>query len=424
MMVYGFAVLLLYMILVMDILKPEKLVDKLKKDIYSCLKKNNVREALYHIEQLSDVAKKTTAEMDSVTAVTCIRAIAGTVQKTKFSDEQQGHWYIEQIIATLHGLALVAFNTKEHGIADIIINEMTGIANFVIQEKDYSSAEHIVETSSVIVSSSLIGRKQLMTVQKIMIHLESIIMQVVSIAPSDQGARSLIIKTFKTINFLGKQIITSESLGITFVAKYMITGGLGVALATLAEKRCDKLVPDIFYEYTDLVARILRKGEIKNIITITTWMRKQLIEKDANSDKVFILLKTYLVMAGVAVYLKSFDHASIIIKALGKYFPPNPELLEELKGEELTLRFLFDYHRPDKYLQEAFHVWDIFHKAATTIGDEVVVNVSIDEVLQNKDKWDSLFDGISVEDFVNGDEIPEEIEEEIITAEDLSEESI
>lgn len=415
---YGFIILLVYIFNVIQILKPEKLVERIKGEIYSKLHKEHFREALYLIERLGDVAKKTTLEMDSVTAVSCVRVIAGTVYNTEITEPERRHWYMEQIIANLNGVASVAFNQKEHGIAEVIVDELTNIANFSIQKGDFSTAEYIVETFSVIVSASLLGQKQLMTVQKITERMEDIALQVINIAANTQAA-GLITKVFKTINFLGKQIMDTEPLGVTFVAKYMVTGGLGAVLATIGEKRCDKVVPEIFYEYVDLIVRVMRKGETKNIITITTWMRKHLLEEDVDSGKVFLLLKVYLVMAGVAIYLKRYDKSSLIIKALGKYYPTDEALLRELQEEQLVVRHFFDYHRPEKYLQEAYYIWDIFHHACKNYAEEVNTQISLDDIYQNMNNWESLFDGLPVEEIFTSDDLPQNIDQEIITVEDI-----
>ena len=407
-MVYGFIILLIYIFKIVEMLKPDHLVVNLKKEIYEELRLHKLTEAILHMERLSDVAKKTTLDMDSVTAVACVRAISSTGSSAKFETKQQQIWFLEHIVANLHGAAVVALNQKVNIVAEVIIDEFTKLANYSIETDEFVTAEKIVETLSVIVSANLVGQQQLMIIQKVVLRMEDIAFKAMPSTIQNIAATNLVIKVLKTLNFLGKQIIESEVIGVIFVAKYMVTNGMGSIIATLAEKGLDKLSMHFFFEYVDLTVRVVAKGEKKITITFTTWMRQQLLEKEIDKNKKFLLLKIFLLISAVAIYLDSYDKASLIIRAIGKYFRPNKMILEELEQEKVVVRHFFDYHHPEKHLKEAFYIWSIYYKACKETN-EINVNLSIEDVFQNLETWCGLFDGLQV-DILTEEDITEKEE--------------
>ncbi|MFC4767427.1 DUF2254 family protein [Effusibacillus consociatus] len=413
-LIVGFLWLLIYMYAVMKLMKPETIISKIEKEYLAAYNRGAYQEALDKIEQIADIGKRSINDMDTMTAVRCVKNISDMLHNTRLPTAEQDKvlWYHNRIVDQLQGLASISFSQRETAVSGAILNELFEMGIKYVESGSLKAAGVIVDGYTQIVMTSLAGQQQLNMITKVVQHIYEISCRVVKKGSDKEAVHGFVIAAFRRLQEIGRQVAKSELHGHSFVAEHIVSNAFGRLLATIIEKDGPifphPLIYELFYEYVKLIKLLFLHGDIKDIVQITTWMREEMLPKKEDSSVIRPYLYLYLLLASTALYSRRKGIVTILIRAVGKYFEPDPELLNHIIEHRLEIRHLYDYQEPERYLTEVYLLWEGYYKYTQVFpeGPKKALDVT-PKLLENRSDWIDLFDGLSPEKFLN---VPNPIE--------------
>lgn len=408
-LIIGFVWLLVYMYAVMKLMKPETIISKIEKEYVAAYNRGEYREALDKIEQIADIGKRSVNDMDTMTAIRCVKNIADMLHNTRLPTHEQHKvlWYHERIVQQLRGLASISLKQRETAVSSAILHEMFEMGMKYVESGSLNAAGVIVEGYSLIVMNSLIGQQQLNMIEKVVEHIYDISIAVVRKSDDKEAAHGFVITAFQHLKHIGRHVIKSEMYGHTFVARQIVSSAFGRLLATIIERDGPifphPLIYALFYEYVKLIKLLFLHGDIKDIIEITTWMREEMLPNREDQNQIQPYLYLFMLLSSTALYLQNKQAVTALVRAIGKYFEPDQDIFHSLLENRLDIRPLYEYMEPERYLTEVFALWRGYYNYAQQYpnGPQQAMQTNPTVTLQRED-WGDLFDGMPQEEFLNG----------------------
>lgn len=399
--------LLIYMYAVMKLMKPKTIISKIEKEYLAAYNREAFREALDRIEQIADIGKRSINDMDTMTAIRCVKNIADMLHNTRLPTAGQDKvlWYHRRIVEQLQGLAGLSFSQRDTAVSGAILNEMLEMGRKYVGSGSLKAAGVIVEGYSQIVVNSLAGRQQLNMIAAVVRHIYEICCEVVRKSFDKEAVHKFVIGSFRHLQEIGRLVAKSELQGHSFVAQHIVSNAFGRLLAAIIEKDGPMfphpLIYELFFEYVKLTKLLFLYGDNKDVLAITTWMREEMLPQKENPSCVRPYLFLFLLLASTALHLRRKPIVIILIRAVGKYFEPDGELLHHMIGHRLEIRHLYDYQEPERYLREVYLLWKGYHEYARQYpnGPRQALTVS-PELLEKRSDWADLFDGLAPEKFL------------------------
>ena len=362
-----FLTLLVYVYHVIQLLKPETIVSGIQREYVNAYRKGQYLEALDKVEQICDIAKKAVSEMDAVTAVFCVENIAEMMHQAKLPSEQADDalWYHQRIVGQLIGIASISFKERETAVSGRILDELHEMGMRYASSGSLKAAEIVIDALALIVRNNLVGQHLQNMIRQAVEQIFSITCHIVKSRELCTETRQFVLKSFQNLGDIGKLVIKNETYGHSFVAKYIVSHAFGQLLSTLLASQGGQarfgLVKVLLFEYMTLAKRLIAKGEIIDIVQITTWLRKETIPHQEEPARIYPHSYLFLLLASSALYMRRTDIVMLLVRAVGKYVAPDEKLLVALRESRLEIRPFFDYHEPERYLVTTFKLWQSYH---------------------------------------------------------------
>ena len=405
-----FLTLLIYVYHVIQLLKPETIVSGIQREYVTAYRNGQYLEALDKVEQICDIAKKAVSEMDAVTAVFCVENIAEMMHQAKLPSEQADDalWYHERIVGQLIGIASISFKERETAVSGRILDELHEMGMRYASSGSLKAAEIVIDALTLIVRNNLVGQHLQNMIRQAVEHIFSITCHIVKSRELCTETRQFVLKSFQNLGDIGKLVIKNETYGHSFVAKYIVSHAFGQLLSTLLASQGGQarfgLVKVLLFEYMTLAKRLIAKGEIIDIVQITTWLRNEMIPHREEPARIYPHSFLFLLLASSALYMRRTDIVMLLVRAVGKYGAPDEHLLVNLCESRLEIRPFFDYHEPERYLVTTFKLWQSYHAYSLRYphGPERAA-VNLAQKIENHEQWRDLFDGLDPEEFFSGE---------------------
>ncbi|MBL0388783.1 DUF2254 domain-containing protein [Tumebacillus sp. ITR2] len=400
--------LLIYLYNVIQLLKPETIVSGIQREYVSCYRSGDYLSALDKVEQICDIAKKAVSEMDAVTADHCVENIAEMMHLAKLPSQQADDvlWYHERIVGQLVGIASITFKERELVVSKRVLEELQEMGMRYAESGSLKAASTVLDAYALIVRNNLVGQQMMNMIQQSVESIFSITCHVVKNRPLCAETRQFVLQSFRNLGEIGKLVLKSESYGHSFVAKCIVSHAFGQLLSTLISNNGIErmgLVKALLFEYMKLTRRLILKSEIGDIVQITTWLRKEMIPYRSEPDRVYPYLYLYMLLTSSSLYLRRTDVVMLFVRAVGKYFAPDEELLYTLCKSRIEIRHFYDYHEPERYLINVFVLWRSYHAYTQMYPFGPERKVELGDTVEDKELWRDLFDGMDPDEFLGQD---------------------
>jgi hypothetical protein len=407
-LIIGFVWLLIYMYAVMKLMKPETIVSKIEKEYLAAYNRGDYWEALDKIEQIADIGKRSVNDMDTMTAVRCVKNIADMLHNTRLPTAEQDKvlWYHQKIVEQLQGLASISFSQRETAVSGAILRELFEMGVKYVESGSLKAAGVIVDGYKQIVINSLAGQQQLTMITKVVEHIYEISCEVVKRGSDKETVHEFVISAFQQLQEIGRQVAKSELHGLSFVAEHIVSNTFGRLLSTIIEKDGPvfphPLIYELFYQYVKLIKLLFLHGDMKDAVQITTWMREEMLPNKEDPNVMRPYLYLFLLLASTALHLQRKTIVTLLIRAVGKYFPPDRALLDHIIERRLEIRHLYDFQEPERYLKEVYLLWKGYYAYARQYPEGPKQDLDVSpNLLQNQSDWVDLFDGLPPGNFLS-----------------------
>lgn len=400
-----FMALLVYLYFVIQLLKPETIVQAIEREYLTAYRAGDYPGALDKVGQICDIAKKAVSEMDAVTAVFCVENIAEMMHQAKLPSEQADDalWYHERIIDQLVGIASISFKERELAVSGRILNELHEMGMRYAESGSLRAANRVIAAYALITRNNLIGQQMMNMVELAVEQIFAITCQVVKNRELNKDINSFVLQSFQSLGDIGKLVIKTETYGHNFVAKCIVSHTFGQLLSTLIGtegKERMPLVKVLLFEYMKLAKRLILKSEAIDVVQITTWLRTATIPHREEPRRVYPYLYLFLLLASSALYMRRSDIVMLLVRAVGKYFAPDHRLLVELCQSRLEIRHFFDYHEPERYLIRVYVLWRAYHAYTLRYPRGPQRKIRLSRTVE-REEWRDLFDGLDPNEFLN-----------------------
>ncbi|GIM47513.1 hypothetical protein DNHGIG_30620 [Collibacillus ludicampi] len=406
-LIFCFLALLVYMFAIMKLLNPETIVRAIAREYMVAYRHSRYDEAVDKMEQIADIGKRCLSDMDASTAIVSVEYLAQMMHQTRMPTAESDAvlWYHRKIVHLLLGIASIAFKERETSISSAILDEFFDIGERYAETGSLKAAGMILEAYEWIIMNNLIGEKQHSLIERVIEQTFQMTCEIVKREQGEEQLHKFVLRSFRTLRRIGQQILKTEVFGNELVAKQIVSKMFGELLATIIEKNGPAypktLIRELLHEYMKLSRLLLMKSEAKEIVRITTWLREEMLPHRENRMRVYPFLYLYTLLGASALYLNRKEMVTILIRAIGKYFPPDQTVLRELQEERMQVRAFFDFHEPERYLSELYVLWDAYHRyaAAHQEDDRKALDLS-SSAIRNRKAWYDLFDGKPLEQFL------------------------
>jgi hypothetical protein len=400
-----FFALLIYLYFVVQLLKPETIVQGIQREYLASYRSGEYEAALDKVEQICDIAKKAVSDFDAVTAVYCVENIAEMMHFAKLPSEQADDvlWYHERIVGQLVGIANITFKERELAVSARVLEELHEMGMRYAESGSLKAASIVLDAYALIVRNNLVGQQMMNMIQQSVEHLFSITCHVVKSRPLCTETRQFVLQSFRNLGEIGKLVLKSETYGHNFVAKCIVSHAFGQLLSTLISNAGIErmgLVKALLFEYMKLTRRLILKSEMGDIVQITTWMRNEMIPYRHQPEQVYPYLYLFMLLTSSALYLRRTDVVMLLVRAVGKYFAPDEQLLYTLCASRIEIRHFYDYHEPERYLINVFVLWRSYHTYTQLYPTGPNRKVELGDTVEDKELWRDLFDGMDPDEFL------------------------
>lgn len=403
-----FLALLGYLYFVIQLLKPETIVQGIQREYFVAYRQGDYHGALDKVEQICDIAKKSVKEMDVLTAAFCVENIAEMMHHARLPREDADDmlWYHESIVEQLIGIASIAFKERETAVSGRILDELHEMGMRYAENGSLQAASTVIDAYALIIRNDLIGQQLMNMIEKAVEQIYTITCHIVKTRAFDKETRTFVLQSFQNLGEIGKLVIKNETYGHNFVAKCIVSHTFGQLLSTLIDNRCAErqgLIKVLLFEYMKLAKRLIQKSEMIDIVQITTWLRNATIPHRTDPSRVQTYLYLYMLLAASSLYLRRHDVVMLLVRAVGKYFPPDEQLLYRLCNSRIEIRHFFDYHEPERYLIRVYELWRAYHTYSQRFPNGPQRKIEFSGIIENE-VWHDLFDGMNPNEFL-GEEV-------------------
>jgi len=410
-----FVSLMVYIYAVVQLIKPGTILRSIEREYRIAYRRQDHAGALGKVEQICDLAKKAVLEMDSITGVSCVKSLTKmicTAQQPVRGDELALQYH-KTLLRELVGIAVIAGREREHGTSVEILDSLKEIGMTYLRGRASLAARLVVEAYAMIVADALIGQQQFSLIERIVTHLYAMGAETASLKHRFAKRRAFILHVFRTLNHIGRLILDREVGGSAYVARDLLSDAFGALLSSIVEEGTGnygkRLVNVLLFEYMKLAKLLMQTAEMRNILQITTWLRREMLPSATKPYVIELYVQLYMLLASTALYLHRIDIVIVMIRALGKALKPDRGVVQRILKSRKSIRYFYDYHEPTLYLVGVHNLWFAYHEyCQQTIASSMLVSdeglgghIAFDDraivrastrLLAHED-WSALFDG-------------------------------
>lgn len=265
-----FLSLLLYMYAVVQLLKPERIIELIEREYHRAFVKRRYRVALDSVEQICDIAKRAASFADSLTAIRCMEVMLQIAEqlplpRNKEDPLLQVHRNLVDQWVEIVG---VAVKENEAGLIGIVLDDLQAQSLHYVKEQAFSAAELVVRAYRHLAFSHLLYEGQVAYMERVVEHLYDI---ADSCSREGERGRAFALRTWSVIRTVGEITFASQTPAIPV----LLSGFLMHPRfeATLAEFPTPGEQAEGLVSYFGLWKSFVGKASIRDVARWATWWR-------------------------------------------------------------------------------------------------------------------------------------------------------
>ncbi|WP_169725447.1 DUF2254 family protein [Alicyclobacillus contaminans] len=198
-----FVSLLLYMYAVVQLLKPERIIELVLRDYQRAYRRGNFRGALDNVEQLCDIAKRAASFSDSVTAMHCVEALLDIGKALPLPARRDDPMLTvhENLINQWMEILSVAVKDKETGLIYAVLDGLRVQGEHYIHHQAWQPSELVIRAYRHLTFSDFLADGHVFYADKVADRLYHL-----AHCAAAQGERgeTFSVRTFDVIRMVGE----------------------------------------------------------------------------------------------------------------------------------------------------------------------------------------------------------------------------
>jgi hypothetical protein len=208
--VISFLSLLIYMYAVVQLLKPERIIELILREYNKAFHRGNYAAALDNVEQICDIAKRAATFSDSLTGMRCMDAMLNIGARLPLPlGKHDPLLQIHQNLVDQWG-EIVGVAVKEHesGLLKVVLAALQVQGQLYMEEQSWPTAELVIRAYRHLTFSHFISEGQLMYVQSTAHHLYQLARSAVS---QEERGQMFALRTWQVNKSIGESVFAADS---------------------------------------------------------------------------------------------------------------------------------------------------------------------------------------------------------------------
>lgn len=208
MVVICFLSLLLYMYAVVQLLKPDRIIELIVREYHRSYERGNYRGALASIEQICDIAKRAASFSDSVTGMNCVSVMAQIAISLPLPESMEDavvsvHRNIVDQFVEIFG---VAVKEQEIGVVEGVLDALSSQGSVYVRGEAWPVAELVVRAYRRLTTNYLLLEGHIFYIDAVVCRIYPLALQA-----SRCGARgqTFAVRTWTVILSIGEAAMTT-----------------------------------------------------------------------------------------------------------------------------------------------------------------------------------------------------------------------
>ncbi|RIV28238.1 DUF2254 domain-containing protein [Alicyclobacillaceae bacterium I2511] len=208
-----FLSLLLYLYAVVQLLKPEQIIELIEREYHRAFAKGRFRVALESVEQICDIAKRAASFADSLTATRCMEVMLQIAKQLPLPNDSkdallQVHRNLVDQWVEIVG---VAVKENEAGLIGIVLDDLQVQGLHYVERGAFDAVELVVRAYRHLAFSHLLYEGQVFYMERVVEHLYD-----VAASCSQQGERGRVfaLRTWSVVRTVGEITFASQTSAI------------------------------------------------------------------------------------------------------------------------------------------------------------------------------------------------------------------
>ncbi len=231
-----FLSLLIYMYAVIQLLKPERIIELILRDYQRAALTGRWQAALENVEQICDIAKRAASVSDSVTGMTCLEALLKIAAMLPLpEDENDPMLNVHQsLLDQLGEIVGVAIKEKETGLLQAVLGALYTQGCIYINGHSWVVAELVIKAYRDLVFSHLFPDGQVYNTQSVAERLYRLAAEA---ARHGLRGRQFSLRTWKIILTIGENACRLETGLLALVPGFLMSREIPELFSVLSNNK-------------------------------------------------------------------------------------------------------------------------------------------------------------------------------------------
>lgn len=350
-----FGILILYMISIMQMLKPERIIAAIEQEFLFAIRKGHERDALTKVEQICDIAKRAAVDLDSTTGMIALQTLHDIVTKgTKETRNSVTNQFIE--------IATIAAKEREAGMLNAVLSNLKELGKDALAQGRIQDARDVVHALERIVRTGLIGQQLFHFIEATVASLYGLAESALEIDRSTDYTDYILFaqRTFAAICAIGQEVVVRETAGCAYVGRAILADRFGSLCQAHLRHDQDKGREGtwrLIEEYLSLAKMMMEQAHLRDLAPVTLWLKEAQNAGDHLQEMGELLMLVVMLLASLASYTGRTDIEQFIFRVLHTHYALQTETLGMLLLRESLLQPLFDYIDVSVQLEKTLDNW-------------------------------------------------------------------
>lgn len=357
-----FGILILYMVSILQMLKPERIVAAIEQEFLFAIQKGRERDALTKVEQICDIAKRAAVDLDSTTGMIALQTLQDIVTKgTKETRNSVTNQFVE--------IATIAAKEREAGMLSVVLNNLTELGKDALSQARLQDARDVVHALERVVRTGLIGQQLFHFIEATVASLYGLAESALAVDGPIQNTENILFseRTFAAICAIGQEVLKRETAGSAYVGRAILAHQFGHLLQVYLRQDNNGLQDGtwrLVLEYLSLAKVMMEQAHLRDMEPMTLWLKDEKLSEDHTQAMDELLMLIILLLASLALYAGREDMEQFIFRVLHAHYFIPISAQQILLDRETLLNPLFDYIDVSKQLTKTLENWHTLRTVA------------------------------------------------------------
>jgi hypothetical protein len=273
-----FLSLLIYMYAVIQLLKPERIIELVLRDYKRAAAEGRWQAALENVEQICDIAKRAASVSDSVTGMICLESLLHVAEKLPLPENEDDPMLgvHQSLLDQLGEIVGVAIKEKETGVLQAVLGALYTQGYIYINGHAWIAAELVIKAYRDLVFSHLMPEGLVYNIQSV---AERLYRLAAHAARHQLRGRQFSLRTWRIILAIGENAFRLESGLPALVPGFLMAREIPDLFYTLGDN--EEQLAEGLTTYFELFKACAKGALQTDVARLFTWWDGHLSETDA-----------------------------------------------------------------------------------------------------------------------------------------------